>query len=123
MAYVDGFLLVVTKKNLEAYRGIARAAGKVWIGHGALEYRECVGEDLDPMPGMGTSFPKRVKLARGEAVIFSWITYKSRAHRDKVNAKVMADPSMQKLMDPKKNPMPFDMKRMSMAGFDVIVDL
>jgi uncharacterized protein YbaA (DUF1428 family) len=121
MAYVDGFLLVVTKKNVEAYRRVARAAGKVWMKHGALEYRECVGEDVDPMPGMGTSFPKRVKLAPKEAVIFSWIMYKSRAHRDKVNAKVMADPYMKKMMDPKK--MPFDLKRMSMAGFDVIVDL
>jgi uncharacterized protein YbaA (DUF1428 family) len=123
MAYVDGFLLVVAKKNLEAYRRIARAAGKVWIGHGALEYRECVGDDLDPMPGMGTSFPKRVKLAPKEAVVFSWIIYKSRAQRDKVNAKVMADPRMQKLMDPRTNPMPLDIKRISVAGFDVIVDL
>jgi uncharacterized protein YbaA (DUF1428 family) len=122
MAYIDGFLLVVAKKDVEAYRRVARAAGKVWIGHGALEYRECVGEDLDPMAGMGIPFPKRVKLAPAEAVVFSWITYKSRAHRDKVNKKVMSDPRMNKLMDPKK-PMPFDMKRMSMAGFDVIVDL
>jgi uncharacterized protein YbaA (DUF1428 family) len=111
VAYVDGFLLVVEKKNVEAYRRVARGAGKVWIKHGALEYRECVGEDLDPMQGMGTSFPKRVKLAPKETVVFSWIVYKSRAHRDKVNAKVMADPFMQKNMDPKK--MPFDMKRIS----------
>jgi len=123
MAYIDGFLLVVPKTKVEAYRRIARAAGKVWMKHGALQYRECIGEDMHAMDDMGTSFPKRVKLGPREAVVFSWIAYKSRAHRDKVNAKVMADPFMKKMMDPKKNPMPFDMKRMSYGGFDVIVDL
>lgn len=123
MAYADGFLLVVPKKNLAAYRKIARAAGKIWLEHGATEYRECVGDDLGAMPGMGTPFQKRVQLKAGEAVVFSWIVYKNRRTRDAVNKKVMSDKRMVAMMDPKNNPMPFDLKRMSYAGFDVLVDL
>src|SRR5262245_36522264 len=107
--YADGFLLVVPKKNLAAYRRVAKQAGRVWKDHGALEYCECVGEDLKAK--WGIPFPKVVKLGRGESVVFSWIVYKSRAHRDAVNAKVMKDPRLNAMMDP--NAMPFDMKRMS----------
>lgn len=117
MAYVDGFLLVIPKKNIDAYKKIAKVAGKVWREHGALEYRECVGEDLD-MP-FGRPFPKLLRLKPDQAAIFSWIVYRSRAHRDRVNAKVMEDPRLASLMDPKAPP--FDMKRMSMGGFDVLV--
>ena len=116
--YADGFLLVVPKKKVTAYRRIAEKAGRVWRGHGALEYRECIGEDLNPKYGL--PFPKVVKLKRNEAVFFSWIVYKSRKHRDQVNAKVMKDPRMLAMMDP--NAMPFDMKRMSYGGFEVLVD-
>ena len=123
MAYVDGFLIVVPKKKLALYKSIASKAGKIWMELGALEYRECVGDDMDPMPGMGTSFPKRAKATPKDAVIFSWIVYKSRAHRDSVNKKVMADKRMAAMMDQKKNPMPFDMKSMSYGGFKVLVDL
>ena len=121
MAYVDGFLLPVPKKNLDAYRRMSQKAGKVWREHGALEYRECSGDDLN-VKGMGISFPRRTKVKRGETVVFSWIVYKSRAHRDRVNAKVMKDPRLAEMMnDPKK--MPFDVKRMAYGGFKVIVDL
>jgi len=116
--YVDGFLLPVPKKNLTAYRKMSAKAGKVWREHGALEYRECVGDDLGIK--MGFPFPKRVKLKNGETVVFSWITYKSRAHRDRVNAKVMKDPRIADMM--KGQEMPFDMKRMSMGGFTTIVE-
>ncbi len=117
MSYVDGFVLPVPKKNLPAYRRIARKAGKVWREHGALEYRECVGDDVKV--GKLTSFPRSVKLKPGETVVFSWIVYKSRSHRDRVNAKVMKDPLMAD-MDP--NSMPFDTKRMVYGGFKVLVD-
>jgi uncharacterized protein YbaA (DUF1428 family) len=117
--YVDGFVLAVPKRNLDAYRRIARKAGKIWREHGALEVRECVADDV-PM-GKLTSFPQSVKLKRGEIVVFSWIVYKSRAHRDRVNAKVMKDPRLAKEMDPKG--MPADMKRMIYGGFKVIVDV
>ena len=121
MAYVDGFLLPIPKKSLDAYRRIALKAGKVWREHGALEYRECSGDDLN-VKGMGVSFPRRVRIKRGETVVFSWIVYKSRAHRDRVNAKVMKDPRLAKMMnDPKA--MPFDVRRMAYGGFRVIVDL
>lgn len=123
MAYVDGFLLVVPKKKVAAYRRIALAAGKIWLGYGALQYCECVGDDLDAMPGMGTSFGKRVQLKKGETVVFSWIYYKNKKSRDAVNKKVMADKKMIAMMDPKKNPMPFDLKRMSYGGFATVVDL
>jgi alkaline phosphatase len=117
--YVDGFLLVVSKKNLPAYRRMAAEGCRIWKKYGALDYKECVGDDLKPK-GVTLTFPKIVKQKPSEVIIFSYITYKSRAHRDQVNAKVMKDSSMN---DPKyKNkPMPFDMKRMSFGGFTVIV--
>ena len=123
MKYVDGFVLVVPKKNLNAYRQMASKAGKIWRKYGALDYKECVGDDLTPaMGGMPVAtFPRMVKLRKGETVVFSYIVYKSRAHRDLVNAKVMKDPFMN---DPKykDKPMPFDTKRMVYGGFKVIVD-
>jgi uncharacterized protein YbaA (DUF1428 family) len=119
MPYVDGFVLPVPEKKLDVYRRMARKAGKVWRDHGALEYRECVADDVKP--GKLTSFPQAVKLKRGETVVFAWITYKSRAHRDSVNAKVMKDPRLAKMMDPKSNP--FDMKRLIYGGFKVAVDV
>lgn len=115
--YVDGFLTPVPKKNAAAYRRLARQAGKIWREHGALEYRECVGEDVKP--GKVTSFPRSVKLKQGEEVWFSWIVYRSRAHRDRVNARVMKDPRLQ--MDPKR--MPFDGRRMIWSGFEIAVDV
>lgn len=127
MPYVDGFVIPMPKKQLKLYRTIAAKAGKVWMEHGALEYRECVGEDLVPsaesmgMTKMPPPFPTMTKLKKGETVIFSWIVYRSRAHRDRVNAKVMKDPRVAALMDP-KNP-PFDMKRVAYGGFETIVDL
>jgi uncharacterized protein YbaA (DUF1428 family) len=114
--YVDGFVIPVPKKNIAAYRRMAKFGAKLWREHGALEYRECVGEDLKVK--MGLPFLRGVKLKPGETVVFSWIVYKSRAHRDKVNAKVMADPRMS---GPPPN-MPFDPKRMMYGGFEVIVD-
>lgn len=119
MKYVDGFVIPLPKKNIPMYRKIARAAGKVWMEHGALEFRECVAEDTT-IQGV-ISFPAHIKAKAGETVLFSWIVYKSRAHRDKVNAKVMADPRMNKMMENKE--MPFDVKRMVMGGFETIVDL
>ena len=119
MAYVDGFVVPVPKKKLDAYRRIARKAGKVWREHGALEYVECVADDVKP--GKWTSFPQAVKLKPGEAVWFSWIVYKSRQHRDRVNAKVMKDKRLAPMMDPKA--MPFDGKRMFWGGFKVMVSL
>jgi uncharacterized protein YbaA (DUF1428 family) len=119
MRYVDGFVLPIPKNKLQLYRQIARKAGKVWREHGALEYRECVGDDLR-IKGV-VPFPRLVRLKRGETVAFSWITYKSRTHRDRVNAKVMKDPRLASMMDPKS--MPFDMKRMVYGGFRVLVDL
>ena len=115
--YVDGFVLCVPNKSVAAYRRMARKAGKIWREHGALEYRECAGEDLAVK--MGTPFPRLARARRGETVFFSWIVYRSRAHRDRVNAKVMADPRMQ----PTPGPMPFDMKRMAYGGFEAVVDL
>ena len=116
--YVDGFVIPVPKKNLAAYRRMARKFDKIWIEHGALEVHECVGDDVKP--GKLTSFPQAVKLKAGKVVVFSWVVYKSRRHRDAVNKKVMADPRM-KDMDPKK--MPFDAKRMFWGGFKEIVAL
>ena len=115
MAYVDGFVTPVPKKNLAAYRAMARKAGKVWREHGALEFRECVADDVSW--GKRTSFPRAVKQKSGETVFFSYIVYKSRAHRDAVNAKVMKDKRL--TMDPKT--MPFDAKRMIFGGFKIIV--
>ncbi|HEX7045212.1 MAG TPA: DUF1428 domain-containing protein [Burkholderiales bacterium] len=117
MPYVDGFVIPVPKKNLDAYRRIARKAGRIWREHGALEYRECVADDVNVK--FGLPFPRLAKLKPGETVLFSWIVYRSRAHRDRVNAKVMKDPRMH--MD--KTPMPFDLKRMSFGGFEVLVDV
>jgi uncharacterized protein YbaA (DUF1428 family) len=118
MTYVDGFVLPVPRKNLPAYQRLAQKAGRIWQEHGALEYRECVGDDLDVK--MGRSFPRQLKLKRGETAVFSWIVYRSRAHRDQVNAKVMKDPRIAG-MDPKG--MPFDVKRMVYGGFKTLVDL
>jgi uncharacterized protein YbaA (DUF1428 family) len=117
MAYVDGFVVPVPKKQLQAYRRLAKQAGKVWREHGALEFRECVADDVKV--GNWTSFPRSVKLKPSETVVFSWITYKSRAHRDRVNAKVMKDKRITS-MDPKT--MPFDGKRMIYGGFKVLVE-
>ncbi|MGH8668728.1 MAG: DUF1428 domain-containing protein [Burkholderiales bacterium] len=119
MAYVDGFLLAVPKKNLQAYRNIARKAGKVWREHGALDYKECVADDVKP--GKVTSFPQAVKLKKNEAVWFSWIVYKTKNDRNRILKKVMADKRLAKMMDPKA--MPFDMKRMIYGGFKVVVDV
>jgi uncharacterized protein YbaA (DUF1428 family) len=117
--YVDGFVLPVRKKNLDAYRRMSQKAGKVWREHGALEYRECVGDDL-AVKGV-SQFPRRMNCKPGETVVFAWIVYKSRTHRDRVNAKVMKDPRLAKMMDPKS--MPFDYKRMLYGGFKVLVDV
>ena len=117
MSYVDGFVLPVPKKNLPAYLRMARKAAKLWKEHGALDYRECVGDDLNVKCAM--PFPKQLKLKPGETVVFAYITHKSRAHRDKVNTKVMKDPRIQALCDPKK--MPFNCARMCYGGFKVMV--
>ena len=118
MRYVDGFVIPVPKKNVPAYRRMAAKAGKLWREHGALEYRECVGDDLKVKIGM--PFPRMVKLKSGQTVVFSWILYKSRAHRDRVNAKVMKDPRIKAMFDEKS--MPFDVKRMAYGGFTVMID-
>ncbi len=115
--YVDGFVLPIPKRNTAAYRRIARKAGKVWREHGALDYVECIADDVKP--GKHTSFPQSVKLKRGEVVWFSYIVYKSRRHRDRVLAKVMKDPRLAAMMNPKA--MPFDGKRMFWGGFKVMV--
>jgi uncharacterized protein YbaA (DUF1428 family) len=117
--YIDGFIVPVPAKKLKEYLRIARKAGKVWMEHGAIDYRECVADDVKK--GKWTSFPRSVKLKRGETVIFSWIVYKSRKHRDQVLAKVMKDPRLAKMMDPKA--MPFDGKRMIYGGFKTAVAL
>jgi uncharacterized protein YbaA (DUF1428 family) len=116
--YIDAFVIPVPKRNLAAYRRMAAAAGKVWREHGALEYRECVGDDLE-VKGM-TAFPACARAKRGETVVFSWIVYTSRTHRDRVNAKVMKDPRIIATM---KQKMPFDVARMVYGGFGMIVDL
>ena len=118
MQYVDGYVVPVPKKKIADYRRIARVAGKVWRDHGALEYIECVADDVKP--GKRTSFPQSVKLRPGETVVFAYIVFKSRAHRDRVNANVMKDPRLTNMMDPKA--MPFDGKRMFWGGFKVLVD-
>ena len=117
--YVDGFLLAVPKRKLEAYRRMSVKAGKIWKEYGALEYRECSGDDLKAKHT--GAFRRGLKLKAGETVVFSWILYKSRAQRDRVNKKVMKDPRLATMMDPKN--MPFDMKRMAFGGFGVFVDL
>ena len=116
--YVDGFVVPVPKKQLAAYRRLARTSGKIWCEYGALEYRECVADDVKP--GKVTSFPQSVKLKPTETVVFAWITYKSRADRDRIMKQVMADPRLAG-MDQKS--MPFDAKRMFFGGFRAIVEL
>ncbi len=118
--YIDGFLLPIPKKKLADYRRIARQAGKIWKEHGALGYVEAAGDDLNAK-GMVSSYPKITRLKAGETVFFSFITYKSRRHRDAVNKKVMADPRIHALCDPKDTP--FDFKRMNYGGFKALVDL
>ncbi|MCL6088901.1 MAG: DUF1428 domain-containing protein [Candidatus Marsarchaeota archaeon] len=124
MAYVDGFVLVVAKKNLKAYREMARQGGRAWKKHGALEYFECVGDDLHPdMGGMkGRPFPELAKVRKGETVVFSFIVFKSKASRNRVNAKVMKDPSMSPEAW-KDKPMPFDIRRVSYGGFKAMVEM
>jgi uncharacterized protein YbaA (DUF1428 family) len=117
MKYVDGFVIALPTKNIAAYKKMSSKAGKVWMEYGALAYLEGVGDDVNTKYGL--PFPKLAKLKKGETVVFSYIVYKSRAHRDRVNKKVMSDPRLD--MDPKK--MPFDMKRMSHGGFKSIVDM
>ena len=118
MKYVDGYVLPVPKKNLQAYRRMAQKAGKIWREHGALDYKECTGDDLNVKWGM--PFPRSMKAKPGETVVFAYIVFKSRAHRDRVNAKVMKDPRLAASMDGSK--MPFDCKRMVYGGFKVLVD-
>ena len=118
MRYVDGYVLPVPKRNLKAYRRMAQKAGRIWRQHGALEYRECVGDDLEVK--WGALFPRMVRLKPGETVVFSWIVFKSRSHRDRVNSRVMKDPRLAASMDAKS--MPFDLKRMVYGGFKVLVD-
>jgi uncharacterized protein YbaA (DUF1428 family) len=115
--YVDGFILVVPRKKVSAYRAIARKAGKVWKQHGALDYVECQGENL--ISQWGTPFPRLLKLKPGETVWFSWIVYKSKAHRNQVNKRVMRDRRILDMMKPGSEP--FDMKRMSYGGFKMMV--
>ena len=119
MRYVDGYVVPVPKKNVAAYQRMAEKAGKVWRDHGAIEYIECIADDVKP--GKLTSFPQSVKLKPGETVVFAYIVYKSRAHRDRVNAKVMKDPRLANMMNPKA--LPFDGKRMFWGGFKTLVDL
>ena len=117
--YVDGFVVPVPRSNLDAYRRMSRKAGKVWLEHGALQYWECAGDDVKP--GKVTSFPQAVKLKDDETVVFSWILYKSRRDRDRINAKVMKDPRLADMMDPKR--LPFDGMRMFWGGFKSIVEM
>jgi uncharacterized protein YbaA (DUF1428 family) len=116
--YVDGYVIAIPKKNLPAYTKMAKKAGALWREHGAIDYKECVGEDMKP--GFGVPFPNVAKTKAGETVMFSFVVFKSRQHRDKVNAKVMKDPRLQEMCDPKN--MPFDMKKMAYGGFEVLVD-
>jgi uncharacterized protein YbaA (DUF1428 family) len=117
--YVDGFILPVPKKNIAKYKKMAKLSGKVWRDHGALDYVECMADDVKP--GKVTSFPQSVKLKKGEVVFFSWATYKSKAHRNQVMKKVMADPRLSGMMDPKK--MPFDGMRMFWGGFTPVIKM
>jgi uncharacterized protein YbaA (DUF1428 family) len=119
MAYVDGFVIPVPKKNVQAYRKMAQKAGKIWKELGALEYRECVGDDIEE--SFGVTFMKLAKAKPDETVFFSWIVYKSKAHRDQVNKKVMTDPRIASMMENKD--MPFNVKRMAYGGFKSLVDL
>ena len=118
MSYVDGFVLPVPARSLDAYKKLARRAGKIWLEHGALHYMECMADDVKP--GKLTSFPQAVKLKADEVVFFSWIVYKSRRDRDRINKKVMEDPRLADMMDPKA--LPFDGKRMFWGGFKPAVE-
>jgi uncharacterized protein YbaA (DUF1428 family) len=120
MPYVDGFVIPIAKRNLPAYRRMAQQGGRIWMEHGALQFLECVGDDLN-VKGMGATFPRRLGLKRGETVFFSFIVYRSRAHRDRVNARVMKDPRLAATMEGKA--MPFDVKRMLYGGFRALVSL
>ncbi|HSD12115.1 MAG TPA: DUF1428 domain-containing protein [Patescibacteria group bacterium] len=115
--YVDGFVLAVQKKKLAAYVRMAREGKRLWMKYGAVDYKECIADDVRPK-GFTLTFPKMLRLKKGEVAVFSFIVYKSRAHRDRVTAKVMKDPSM----DGFSKEMPFDMKRMAMGGFKVAVE-
>ena len=117
--YVDGFVLPVPAKKVEAYRKLARKAGKIWMEYGALDYTECIADDVKP--GKSTSFPQSVKLKKDEVVVFSWISFKSRKQRDSINKKVMSDPRLADMADPKN--LPFDGKRMFWGGFKTMVEL
>jgi uncharacterized protein YbaA (DUF1428 family) len=117
--YVDGFVVPVPLRNLDAYRRMAEQAGKIWMEHGALQYWECIGDDVKA--GKVTSFPQSVQLKEDEIVVFAWILYDSREHRDSINAKVMEDPRMKDMMDPKS--MPFDGMRMFWGGFKSVLEL
>ena len=119
MNYVDGFVVPVPEANLAAYKRMSRKMGKIWREYGALEYRECIADDVKP--GKRTSFPQAVKLKPDEVVVFSWIVYKSRADRNRINASAMKDPRLAEMMDPKS--MPFDGKRMFMGGFKLMIDI
>jgi uncharacterized protein YbaA (DUF1428 family) len=118
--YVDGFVLPVPKKNLKTYRRMATLASKVWKDHGALQYVEAAGDDLKVKKGCGVAYPRLAKAKTGETIVFAWIVYKSRKHRDQVNAKVMKDPRIAGMMDGKK--MPFDINRMAYGGFKYLVE-
>ena len=118
MSYVDGFVIPLPKKNLRAYRAMAKAAKQVWMSLGALQYVEAIADDVKP--GKLTSFPQSVKLKAGEIVVFSFITYKSKADRNRINKLVMKDPRLAKFMNPAT--MPFDMKRMFFGGFKTIIE-
>ncbi len=118
--YTDGFVLPVPKRKLKRYFKIAKQAGKIWREHGALEYMECLGDDLTSAAAFATPFPKGIRTKAGETVVFSFIVFKSKAHRNKVNAAVMKDPRIAAMCDPKD--MPFDCKRMLYGGFKVMVD-
>jgi uncharacterized protein YbaA (DUF1428 family) len=118
MSYVDGFVVPVPVAHLDTYKKMARRAGKIWMEHGALHYVECVGDDVKP--GKVTSFPQAVKLKEGETVFFSWIVYRNRRDRDRINKKVMSDPRLADMMDPKN--LPFDGKRMFWGGFKPVVE-
>jgi uncharacterized protein YbaA (DUF1428 family) len=120
MAYVDGFVIPVPTKNLAAYKKMSQKAGEVWMEYGALDYKECAGDDL-VIEGMKMNFPKTLKLKSDETVVFSWIVYASKAERNRVLKGVMADPRMDTMMNMKNHP--FDPKKMLMAGFNTIVDM
>ncbi len=123
--YVDGFVIPVPEKNVANYKKLSQKAAKIWLEYGALEYKECVGDDMhaggDPQAPSVVPFPGLLKTKPGETVVFSWIVYKSKADRNRINAKVMSDPRLAGMMDPKK--MPFDSKRMVYGGFQMLVDL